>query len=206
MLLSDKKAIAFMLIKKLQLKNSATLHIKSFLKNSAINFVKKFHKRLYHIIHIFLVALKRILIKSSLYTLFFSNRSLLDIKKNNTFYKNKGHHFFYNLSFNSHINIQLYKYLLTCYRYYFFLFLVYTKFLDYILEIHNSITSLPNKKKKKTILRSPHIDKRSREQFEKITRHSFIQLPIFFSDISNVVKFTLPIFGSELTQKSTLIR
>ena len=66
--------------------------------------------------------------------------------------------------------------------------------------------SLPKKTKKKTVLRSPHIDKRSREQFEKITRHSLSYIPIFFSDLSNVLKYSVPLFGTEITQKNTLIR
>jgi ribosomal protein S10 len=70
----------------------------------------------------------------------------------------------------------------------------------------NKYTSLPNKVTKKTVLRSPHIDKRSREQFEKITRHSMVYIPFLFSDLRNILKYSVPSFGVITIQKNTLNR
>lgn len=64
---------------------------------------------------------------------------------------------------------------------------------------------MPNKICRKTVLRSPHIDKRSREQFERITRHTFINTPFFFYNISGIAKVYDSV-GVEVIQRITLKR
>ena len=51
-----------------------------------------------------------------------------------------------------------------------------------------SISKLPNKISKITVLRSPHIDKKSREQFEILTHKSYIQsVNLFNNNIVNII-------------------
>jgi ribosomal protein S10 len=66
--------------------------------------------------------------------------------------------------------------------------------------------ALPRTRSFKTVLRSPHIDKRSREQFEKIEHRSLMLLPSYLADLASVVNYVVPTFGIQVTQHMTLKR
>lgn len=66
--------------------------------------------------------------------------------------------------------------------------------------------ALPKTRSFKTVLRSPHIDKRSREQFEKIEHRSLMLLPSYLADLASVVNYVVPTFGIQVTQHMTLKR
>ena len=52
-------------------------------------------------------------------------------------------------------------------------------------------TFLPNKKKRITVLRSPHIDKKSRDQFEILTYSCFIQASFILDSTNRSLFFNL---------------
>lgn len=49
------------------------------------------------------------------------------------------------------------------------------------LHIPFSVTNLPNKKKFITLLKSPHVNKKAREQFEHITYQKMISIKLNFN-------------------------
>lgn len=79
----------------------------------------------------------------------------------------------------------------------YYLILVYLYFIEFshhlnmknLNESKYSVSKLPNKSKKITLLRSPHIDKRSREQFEIVTHKSLINGTNLLD--SNIVDFLI---------------
>lgn len=106
------------------------------------------------------------------------NNSYLDNSSNFNYYFNTG----YNNSthFNSFKKFIFY--------FYFVYFLLNTSVKLSISDRNTKVSNLPNKISKITILRSPHIDKKSREQFEIITRKFHINsLNLFNSNIYNII-------------------
>lgn len=79
----------------------------------------------------------------------------------------------------------------------YYLILVYLYFIEFshhlnmkiLNESKYSVSKLPNKSKKITLLRSPHIDKRSREQFEIVTHKSLISGTNLLD--SNIIDFLI---------------
>lgn len=65
---------------------------------------------------------------------------------------------------------------------------------------------LPKIRSLKTVLRSPHIDKRSREQFEKIEHRSLMLLPSYIGNITTLINYVVPTFGVQITQHLLLKR
>ena len=60
-------------------------------------------------------------------------------------------------------------------------YFLYIRFLRVKKSINFGLASLPKKVSTFTVLRSPHIDKRSREQFRLIKYKKVLHFPIFFS-------------------------
>jgi small subunit ribosomal protein S10 len=90
-----------------------------------------------------------------------------------------------NLDLKNKLNLNLIYFL------FYFYFIYFISYLN--IKLFNSkklfnISKLPNKISKITILRSPHIDKKSREQFEIITHKSYIKsLNFFGNNIINLI-------------------
>jgi small subunit ribosomal protein S10 len=90
-----------------------------------------------------------------------------------------------NLDLKNKLNLNLIYFL------FYFYFIYFMSYLN--IKLFNSkklfnISKLPNKISKITILRSPHIDKKSREQFEIITHKSYIKsLNFFGNSIINLI-------------------
>lgn len=71
---------------------------------------------------------------------------------------------------------------------FYFLSFVFLFSLKFQLKDTVQNTKLPNRSSKITLLRSPHIDKKSREQFEVVTHKSVINLVNFVgNDIKNLI-------------------
>jgi len=66
--------------------------------------------------------------------------------------------------------------------YFFFIYFLYLLNLKLLNNSDLIISKLPNRGSKITLLRSPHIDKKSREQFEIITHKSIITGTNFFGE------------------------
>lgn len=67
-------------------------------------------------------------------------------------------------------------------EFFYFSFIVNLMIMKIVFTINektNSVISLPKKKMVHTVLRSPHTDKRSREQFKRIDYHYLITYPSF---------------------------
>jgi hypothetical protein len=92
------------------------------------------------------------------------NKSLSFIKKkNNNKFKKLNNYYFISI-------------------YFFFMYFIYLLNLKLLNNNNFIISKLPNKNKKITLLRSPHIDKKSREQFEIITHKSMITSTNFLGE------------------------
>jgi len=206
----DKLAINYFLIKKIHPTKSNELHVRSFLKNASTNSIKKIIKRVSRILYNFLSAVKRILLK---YKSFY--RVNLEHRKKKLLLE--GYLFNTNISYTVlpfqktkhpllHMKIKDHKLFLSQYRNFFILFYTYHILVTTLHNTKIKFVSLPTTVTKKTVLRSPHIDKRSREQFERNSSHSMTYIPSFFSDLSSILKYSIPSFGTGVTQKNTLIR
>lgn len=207
---NDKVSLNYLLIKKIHSTNSNELHVRSFLKNASTNSVKKVIKRIYRIIYNFLSAIKRILLKNKSFYRpnlehvkqdFLIKEHLFNTKVSNTILP-----FPRTTQTLLHKKIKYQKLFLNRYRKLFLLFYTYHVLVTILYNTNINFVSLPTTVTKKTVLRSPHIDKRSREQFEKKSSHSMTYIPSFFSDLSNILKYSIPSFGTGITQKSTLTR
>ena len=186
---NSKQKLLFFLKKKQYLTSDSILHAKSFFKNTSTNLLLKIHKRLLRILYYFVLSLKKIILKQSI-----SNTIRIlwfrCLEKNHSL----------------PYNITCYKFFLSSYKKNFFTQLSYKQCLLLLVDNkYKSLVSLPKKKSHKTVLRSPHIDKRSREQFIKITRHSFLRLPTFFSSVSYILR-EIPSFGVEIRQQKIYLK
>ncbi len=62
-----------------------------------------------------------------------------------------------------------------------------------------NVSSMPSKRTLKTVIRSPHIDKSSREQFERISYHSIIKYSTIIHKFDTLVKHILSDYGVEVS-------
>jgi len=182
-----KKSLFF--IKKLNI--NSNIIVKSFYKNEDINVISSFNKLNVNILDNITTNLLEL-------KYFYKLIGYLYIKNNNSLLNNN---FFINID-NSYSNK---LYLVSSNKFnlknkvnlniIYFLFNYYLLFFVFNLnlKIKNnkklySISKLPNKISKITVLRSPHIDKKSREQFEILTHKSYIQsVNLFNNNIVNII-------------------
>ncbi len=182
-----KKSLFF--IKKLNI--NSNIIVKSFYKNEDINVISSFNKLNVNILDNITTNLLEL-------KYFYKLIGYLYIKNNNSLLNNN---FFINID-NSYSNK---LYLVSSNKFnlknkvnlniIYFLFNYYLLFFVFHLnlKIKNnkklySISKLPNKISKITVLRSPHIDKKSREQFEILTHKSYIQsVNLFNNNIVNII-------------------
>jgi len=179
-------------INKLNLKSS--IINKSFYKNEDLNIINSFNKLnnnllnkivinlhdstyLYKILnYLYLKLYFSNFFSISKYFFYISNNSL---KMNNYLYKKNKFNF--KLKYNFNILLNLF--------YFFFINFTYLSNIKiFNLNKFSSVSKLPNKSSKITILRSPHIDKKAREQFEILTHKSYIKsLNFFGNNIINII-------------------
>lgn len=179
-------------INKLNLKSS--IITKSFYKNEDLNVISSFDKlnnnllnkiiiNLYESNYLYKI-LNYLYLKYNLNNLFFNNKFFLYLKNNNLRINNylcSKNKFNFKIKYNFNIFLNLF--------YFYFIHFVHISNMK-ILNTNklSSISKLPNKSSKITILRSPHIDKKAREQFEILTHKSYIKsLNFFGNNIVNVI-------------------
>lgn len=177
-----------------KLKLKSKFKLKSFYKNEENIFISNLDELNKNILYKFY---------NNLYNLYFVYKILIytNIKKNNFIFKNKIvysssdasnklNNYLYNIEKNK-INIKdNNSFMLSLFSFYYiyFIFMVNLKFIN---GINIRSTKLPNKISKLTLLRSPHIDKKSREQFEILTHISSVNLlNLFGSNIKQIISKT----------------
>jgi hypothetical protein len=200
----------------MKLNNYSLLFLNLFLKTNfnwlvkkSFNFkfsIKSFYKNEEKNIIFFLEKLiKNVLLHSSNniheYIYIYKFLSYVLIKKNLI---NKNINKIYNTSYNIDYNYNNnyinkkeiiknekkdFNFLLISLVYFYFIYFFYFFILKFQIGLVIKNSKLPNKISKITLLRSPHIDKKSREQFE-IIRHKSITylLNIFNNNIFNIIK------------------
>ena len=92
--------------------------------------------------------------------------------------------------------------------YNFFLKFMTLKYLKFILIYNFKLSKffLPKKYSLTTVLRSPHIDKRSREQFHIIEYKASLKYPLFFSIANNfITKFFMFERGFNMVLKTKIL-
>lgn len=98
----------------------------------------------------------------------------------------------------------MYIYILNVLSFYFFFFYIsfFSCNLLFFFSLSINFASLPNKLVKFTVLKSPHTDKKSREQFELKTYKKVLSYPYFFFDFYNYLFYHKHIsFGCNITHK-----
>ncbi|MDF2698981.1 MAG: Ribosomal protein S10p/S20e [Haloplasmataceae bacterium] len=201
----EKNNYLFLLFFKLFLKQNYSMindiklkldfFIKSFYKNEEFNITSYFSELNNSLLYKFNKELDRLSFLQKMLISFY-------IKNLNSLIKRNSYFMFDCYSFSS-VN----KYI-TSYRYdkyikqlcklnflYFFLYFFFVLSILYIslkLNLASSVkfSKLPNKISKLTLLRSPHIDKKSREQFELLTHKSYVRsLNLFDNNIFSLIRF-----------------
>jgi hypothetical protein len=171
--------------KKLNL--NLNLIVKSFYKNEEFKLVNNLLKMNYNLLYKFSNNLfKNYYLFKLLYVYIIRdyininniiniNRKYIFLKNNILFSDNKLLHNYYHFlekNDNNSFKKSNRNYFITIYFY--FIYFIYLLNLKLLNDNNFKISKLPNKGRKITLLRSPHIDKRSREQFEIITHKSLV--------------------------------
>lgn len=185
----------------------SSVHVHSFLKNMSIAFLKKLNHQSYRILYAFFLVSKSAMLKHYAFKSEYCHKQLRSYTNGPQSVNSKCFVLFsVKQSYLRTDLVRWYKKLLIYYRWLFLLGSVYNYLSTCLASPIFRVISMPLNNRTKTLLRSPHIDKRSREQFERVTRHSFMRVPYFFFDISGIVKLSMPTFGVEITQWLTLKR
>lgn len=158
-----------------------TLHTHSFLRTAHIFFLKKVLFKVQSIIYRLISKLRNKLCKSlSLNGVLLQHHvtSYVTISKKHNVYIMYPRVFllFDNVKKTTSQVISIKEWLYV-YKLFFLLSVVFFFLVSIGSVFKYNILFLPTKRSRKTVLRSPHIDKRSREQFEKLTHHSLTTVP-----------------------------
>jgi hypothetical protein len=209
-----KKSILIEILKsnllRYQLQSSSSVRIQSFLKSASSSFSKKLRSKINRMTYFFLLHLKnRLFCINKLVTTHFRDSVSMPtnrLYKQVAFYSIPEFALTVFIIQTVYFFIKVRKSLLNFYRVRLQVYFIFWNLLFSVVVAQYSNISLPRNRSLKTVLRSPHIDKRSREQFEKIEHRSLMLLPSYLSNLSYIINYVVPTFGVQITQNMVLKR
>lgn len=192
------------------LQSSSSVRTHSFLKGSTLSFSKKLRSKINKMVYLFLVALKnrlfcigKFVVTRSRYSTILSTTQL---SKHGVLYTIPDLALAISCRQTVQYLIRIHKSVLDFYRVRLHIYFVFWNLVFSVIVAKPNNISLPRTRNLKTVLRSPHIDKRSREQFEKVEHRSLMLLPSYLSNLSYVINYVVPTFGVQVTQHQVLKR
>jgi len=138
--------------------------------------------------------------------LIFFIKSFFHLNNQLFFYRHTFYFFLKSISIiSSFVHVTNILSILNSYKTFYSIYFLYIRFLKVNKSINFGLASLPKKISTFTVLRSPHIDKRSREQFRLTKYKKVLSFPIFFNSNNYYIlkKSFLFKHGVSINTKST---
>jgi ribosomal protein S10 len=204
------KNLIYFLLYKVQTTNTNRLHIRTYLKGRDILLSKKVNKTLYFILFNLSIKIKLLIVRLKNDTIKLIYADNYSISSTSKLYSDS----LAKRLFTSSIYVsQTREFLLVCgigslkktisvYKELFYLFVMNLICISFTSRNRiANVSSMPSKRTLKTVIRSPHIYKRSREQFERVSYHSFIQYFSIIKTLDPLIPNVLSDYGVELSNE-----
>lgn len=200
--------IIYFLLYKVQTTNSNRLHIRTYLKGRDILLSKKVNKSIYLVLFNLSIKIKLLIVRlknDTIKLIYADNVSIAYNLYSDSLLKRLLTSSIYGSKMRGLLLvccIGMLKQTISVYKELFYLFVMNIICLFFTSRnLLFNVSSMPSKRTLKTVIRSPHVYKRSREQFERVSYHSFIQYSSIIKTLGPLIPNVLSDYGVEISHE-----